>query len=306
MAGGCGPYDHRYKNGPYTHTWHRNEERLKEEGHITDLIAGDAIRWIEERGERPFLLYVPFTAVHIPIKEPQEWLDRYADIAEPDRREYAACVSHLDDAVGQVVAALDRTGKRDNTLILFFSDNGGTQARNDDPNYPDDNYTAGRAHGDNRPLRGNKGQLYEGGIRVPAWIHWKGRLEPGKFRAPLHAADWMPTLCSLAGYEASSDLNWDGRNAWPWLTGQTQPEPRAIYWAGTGFRTAAVRDGDWKLFLDRESNRTELFDLGRDPGEMNDLSADEPDQLERMRALLDRQAEKDAKERPPDLDPAGN
>ena len=293
LAGGCGPYDHRYKQGPYTETWHRNGERITEEGHITDLLADEAVRWIESRGDQPFLLYVPFTAVHIPIKEPQPWLDRYPDITEPDRRQYAACVSHLDDAVGRIVAALDRSGKRRNTLIVFFSDNGGTQARNDDPKYPPDDYPPGRAHGGNRPLRGNKTQLYEGGIRVTAFANWPGRLAPGKFTAPLHAVDWMPTLCALAGWTPDSDLKWDGRNVWPSLSGESQPEPRSLYWAGTGFRTAAVRDGDWKLILERRNDRAELFDLSRDPHEKQDLAAAEPERVRQLRTLLDEMADRD-------------
>jgi arylsulfatase A-like enzyme len=293
LAGGCGPYDHHYKKGPHSETWHRNGQLIKEEGHITDLIASEAVKWIGERGEKPFFLYVPFTAVHIPIKEPTAWLDQYPDIAESDRREYAACVSHLDDAVGKIVAALDRAGKRDNTLIVFFSDNGGTQARNDDPQYPADNYTKGRSHGSNLPLRGNKTQLYEGGIRVTAFANWRGQLKPGKFTAPLHAADWMPTLCALAGAKPKGDLKWDGRDVWPWLGGMSGAEPRALYWAGTGFRTAAVRDGDWKLFLTRQGNKAELFHLADDPFEKNDLAAKEPARVESLRALLEKMAARD-------------
>jgi len=293
LAGGCGPYNHKYKKGPYTDTWHRNGKRLEEEGHITDLLANDAVKWIENRGDKPFFLYVPFTAVHLPIREPQEWLDRYPDIAEPDRREYAACVSHMDDAIGKIVAALDRAGKRRETLVVFFSDNGGSQARNDDPQYPADNYTPGRVHGNNRPLRGNKGQLYEGGIRVTAFANWPGRLSAGKFTAPVHAVDWMPTLCALAGSEPKQDLQWDGRNLWPSLSGAERPEPRRLYWAGVRYQTAAVRDGDWKLFLNRQKDTVELFDLSRDPFEKNNLAASEPERVRRLLALLEEMAARD-------------
>jgi arylsulfatase A-like enzyme len=293
LAGGVGPYDHKYKQGPHTDTWHRNGQPLAEEGHVTDLITAEAVRWIEGRRDKPFFLYVPFTAVHIPIKEPTPWLDPYRDIAEPDRRQYAACVSHLDDAVGRIVAALDRTGKRADTLIVFFSDNGGTQARNDDPKYPPDGYTPGRAHGNNLPLRGNKSQLYEGGIRVTAFANWPGKLKPGKLTAPLHAVDWMPTLCALAGATPKDDLKWDGRNVWPWLSGAARPEPRTLYWAGTGFRTAAVRDGDWKLFLNRQNDQVELFDLSRDPFEKNNLAAQQPERVQRLRAALNQLAARD-------------
>ncbi|MFZ5833020.1 MAG: sulfatase-like hydrolase/transferase [Planctomycetota bacterium] len=286
LGGGCGPYDHRYKVGPFTETWHRNGTRITEEGHVTDLITREATRWLSARGEKPFLLYVPFTAVHIPIKEPQRWLDLYPEIAETDRKQYAACVSHLDDAVGEILAALDRSGKREQTMIVFFSDNGGTQARNDDPKYPPDDYPAGRAHGSNLPLRGNKGQLYEGGIRVPAFVNWQGQLSPGKFTAPMHAADWLPTLGALAGYQPSQSLRLDGCNLWPWISGAEKPAPRALYWAGTRFQTAAVRDGDWKLFVDREKDKVELFNLADDPHEQSNLADKETARVEQLRNLL--------------------
>ena len=292
LAGGCGPYNHKYKTGPFTDTWHRNSKRIAEEGHITDLLAADAVKWIEGRGEEPFFLYVPFTAVHIPLKEPQAWLDRYADIEDPAHRQYAASISHMDDAVAQVVAALDRTGKRKNTLSVFFSDNGGTQARNDDPKYPPDDYTPGRAHGNNLPLRGNKAQLYEGGIRVTAFANWPGKLQPGKVTAPLHAADWMPTLTALAGWKPQSDLRWDGRNVWPWLTGG-EPQPRPLYWAGTRFATAAVRSGDWKLILTRQNDQVELFNLGSDPYEKTNLASEQPQQAQQLRKLLEELAARD-------------
>jgi arylsulfatase A-like enzyme len=293
LAGGCGPYDHRYKQGPYTETWHRNEERITEEGHITDLIAREAVRWIENRGDRPFFLYVPFTAPHIPIKEPQKWLDLYPQVEDSAHRQYAACVSHLDDAIGRIVSALDIAGKRENTLIVFFSDNGGTTARNDDPQYPADDYTPGRSDGSNQPLRGAKTQFYEGGIHVPALANWPARLKPGKFSAPLHAADWMPTLCALAEAKPQAELRWDGRNIWPCLSGETAPEPRALYWAGTGFRTAAVRDGDWKLIVNRQNGKAELFQLADDPYEKHDLAPQQPERVQTLRGLMEKMAARD-------------
>jgi arylsulfatase A-like enzyme len=262
---------------------------------VTDLIAKEAVEWIAHRGDRPFFLYVALTAVHIPIKEPPGWKDRYADIREPDRREYAACVTHLDAAMGDVVAALDRAGKRDNTVIVFFSDNGGTQARNDAPAYPDDGYTPGHAHGSNLPLRGNKTELYDGGIRVPACINCPRRLSPRKFTRPVHAVDWMPTLCQLAGLEEQPDQQQDGTNIWPWLTGEESPAPRPLYWAGVNFETAAVREGDWKLIVHRDLGRAELFNLARDPSETNDMAIAQPGRVAQLQDLLNRMAAGDAR-----------
>jgi arylsulfatase A-like enzyme len=287
LAGGVGPWNHRYKLGPYTETWHRNDELTEEEGHVTDLIAREAVRWIEARGEKPFFLYVPFTAPHIPIDEPSAWVEQYPEIDDIGKRQYAAAVSHLDDSIGGIVAALERTGSRDNTLVLFFSDNGATpNVRNDDPKYPG-TYPAGRAGGGNHPLRGQKAQLYEGGIRVPALVHWPGRLKPGVLDAPVHVVDWMPTLCQLAGYRPARDLKWDGRDVWPLISGQTSPEPRTLYWAGVGFRSAALRHGDWKLVVhDGSPQKVELFDLARDPHEQNDLSMEHPDRTAELQRRL--------------------
>src|ERR1041384_531971 len=179
LAGGVGPWDHRYKEGEFSRTWHRNGKLIEEEGHVTDLLTREAVQWLESRGDRPFLLYLPYTAVHIPIREPEEIVRRVPkQITEPSRREYAADVMHLDDAVGRVLVALRRTGKAENTLVIFTSDNGGIpNARNDDPLYPADHYAPGPAGGDNRPLRGMKTTVYEGGIRVPALVHWPARLK---------------------------------------------------------------------------------------------------------------------------------
>lgn len=279
LAGGVGPWNHFYKQGPYQETWHRNGELITETGHVTDLLAAEAVRWIESRGERPFFLYVPFTAVHLPLKEPAEWLQRVPqEIAGEVPRHYAACVMHLDAAVGQIVAALERIGRRDNTLLVFTSDNGGSWAENHDPKYPEDSYPRGKLPGNNTPWRGQKGQLYEGGIHVPALVNWPARLKPGKWNAPWHIADWMPTLCALAGYSPDRDLKWDGVDASSALLDRKAPADRPVYWTAPGFRARAIRYGDWKLIVSQDGpqQRLELFDLAHDPQETRNLAAAEP------------------------------
>ncbi|MFN5074778.1 MAG: hypothetical protein ACK5MO_04220, partial [Planctomyces sp.] len=111
LAGGVGPWNHRYKEGPFSETWHRGGQLLRESGHVTDLLCREAVDWIEARAtDVPFFLYVPMTAVHLPVKEPEEWLARVpASIQGEVPRHYAACVMHLVDAVGQIVAAIERT-----------------------------------------------------------------------------------------------------------------------------------------------------------------------------------------------------
>ena len=285
LAGGVGPWNHRYKQGPFTETWHRDDVLTAETGHVTDLITQDAVKWIAGRSSQRFFLYVPFTAVHLPVKEPEEWLKRVpAAITGDVARHYAACIMHLDDAVGQLVKAVEKAGKRDSTLILFTSDNGGSQAGNNDTKYPADDYPEGKLTGNNKPLRGNKGELYEGGIRVTAFANWPGTLKPAKVTTPIHVTDWMPTLCRLAGYEPKESLNWDGRDVWPILNGE-KASPRVLYWAGVGFRSRAVREGDWKLIVPQKGE-AELFNLADDPNETTDLSSTMPDKVADLRSKL--------------------
>lgn len=301
LAGGCGPYDHRYKTGPYSRTWHRNGKLIDEEGHVTDLITREAVTWLEGRKDRkkPFFLYVPYTAVHIPIDEPKKWLDLHPDVKEASRRQHAASVSHLDDAVGQVVAAVERIGASKETLIVFFSDNGAPpNARNDDQAYPNgDRYPPGPAGGSNVPLRGQKTQLYEGGIRVPALAYWPGVLKPGRCEQVMHAVDWMPTLCGLAKVKLEKSLSWDGMDTWPAIVGERKAEARTLYWTGVQNRTAAVREGKWKLIVHRaakgEAEKRELFDLMADPYEKKDLAGEQPGEVKRLGELLGKLAARD-------------
>jgi arylsulfatase A-like enzyme len=297
LAGGVGPWDHHYKQGPYTRTWHRNEKLIEEQGHVTDLIAKEAVGWLGSRGEKPFFLYVPFTAIHLPIKEPDEYLRRVpAELTGEVPRHYAACIMHLDDAVGRIVAALEKNGQRDNTLVVFTSDNGGTSAENSDTKYPADNYPAGKLVGNNLPWRGEKGQVYDGGIHVAAIANWPGKLKPGKVTEPAHIVDWMPTICQLAGYQASGDLKWDGRSNWPLLNGEASTLPtRPLYVVAPAFRARALRVGDWKLIVqgDGAKRKVELYNLAQDPSEQNDLAGEQQPRLQELLALMGKIAERD-------------
>ena len=296
LAGGVSPWNHRYKQGPFTQTWHRNERLIEESGHVTDLIAAEAVKWIESRGTSPFFLYVPFTAVHLPIKEPDEWLRRVHDSIEGDvPRHYAACVMHLDEAVGRIVAALQKAGRRDNTLLVFTSDNGGSTVENNDLKYPDDNCPSGKLVGNNKPWRGEKGSLYEGGTRVPTIVCWPGRAKPGKVNSPVQITDWMPTLCALTGFRSDRDLNWDGINVLPLLTEHAELPTRALYAVAPGWRSRSLRLGDWKLIVHEEKNarRVELFDLAQDPAESHSQTDQQPDRVQQMLAKLEAAAARD-------------
>jgi arylsulfatase A-like enzyme len=301
LAGGVGQYNHLYKKGPYSRTWHRNDRLVDEKGHSTDLIAREAVRWIEAKRE-PFFIYVAFTAVHVPVEVPPRYMELYEGkkfyddpVKDESFKFYAAYATHMDDAIGRMVEALERTGMRENTLIVFASDNGSIPRWRPRGSYPG-TYKACPVLGSNLPLRGLKAQLYEGGIRVPTIVNWPGKLAPRKVDSPVHVVDWMPTLTRLAGYKSKEDLKWDGRNIWPLLTGQvTPPEPRTLYWRFTRGRSA-IRHGDWKLIVDQVQKSVELYNLAVDPYEKHDLAGERPEQVDRLQALLAEQRKLDKRE----------
>jgi arylsulfatase A-like enzyme len=191
LAGGVNPWNHLYKHGAYSRTWHRNDRLIDEDGHVTDLIAAEAIRFLESERDGPFFLYVPFTAVHTPFDEPQQWLDSAPHIPD-ERRQYAACTQHMDDAIGRIVGTLRQASLLEDTLIVFFSDNGGTNG-DDSSRYPDTK-PKGKLKGLNHPLRGWKTQVYEGGIRVPALVYWKDHPRIGGLRGTTTALMCMTVV----------------------------------------------------------------------------------------------------------------
>lgn len=292
LAGGVGPYLHKYKTGPFENTWHRNEKLLSEEGHVTDLIAREAVRFLEaQTAAKPFFLYVPFTAVHVPITEPQEWQDRNSHIAEAGARLHAACASHMDDAVGRVLTALDKHGFRDDTIVVFFSDNGGHDTTSNTSQAYAGDYPNVKVAGHNTPLRGYKSQLYDGGIRSATIIRWPGKIAAGlQIDQPTHAVDFFPTIATLAGYRPPQDLRWDGHDLGSLLLSpDKQPTPalanRTVYCAGVGYRSSALRQGSWKLIVDRKGTE-ELYNLATDPSESRNLASAEPEQVARLKTLM--------------------
>lgn len=285
------PYTHEYKMETKLtsrRSWHRNDQYLDEEGHATDLITNEAIRIIQEQRDNPFFLYVAYSVPHYPLSEPNEWTSMYDQYdIYPSRKWYAASVSHMDDGIGQIIDALERTGQRENTLVVFISDNGGQQSWYSKTEYR--GAYADKPHyvlGNNFPLRGWKVDLYEGGIRVPAFANWPGRINPNTVNTPLHIVDWLPTLVNLAN--KSEDLNkhkLDGKDIWPLLMDR-EPEYQAhpLYWKTSG--AYAVRDGKWKLIVNRSTNHPELYDLETDFREANDLSQEKPEIVSSMTVLL--------------------
>jgi arylsulfatase A-like enzyme len=295
LAGGATPDTHEYKKGPHQRTWHRNGTLLDEEGHITDLITKDAVKWIDERTDKPFFLYVPYTAVHVPINEPEQWLKMNEHITDPSQRLHAADVSHLDDGVGQILAALEKKDLRKNTVVLFLSDNGA----HDDVDNKQDKYPGvdTRPHftirGSNAPFRGWKGSVYEGGIRTPAIAHWPGHWEHGTQDAPVSITCWFTTLCSLGGVELPRGSAGDGAHINPMLANHAKNgplEPMPIYSASPGYRARMVRLGDWKLIVTKSAKENkdskELYNLSTDPSESHNVVAAHPEEAAMLEEML--------------------
>ncbi len=290
-------------NGEAVRQWHRNGELIDEWGHVTDLIAGEAVRFITDIRDdsKPFFLYVPFSAPHVPCQEERQWVEPYKNVFDNDSRcFYAAAMTHMDDAVGRIVRTVRDRGLAGDTLVIFFSDNGGQQggqyqdtwlvppyAYYMDYSVPDD-------LGHNEPLRGWKGQLYEGGIRVPAFVYWPGVLDAGSVDTPMSVRDLFPTLAAVTGAAVPADVVVEGADVWPAVTGSGPAPERVMYWRSTTWY--AVRMGDWKLIHQGKSpgeGRDQLFNIARDPYEERDLAATESDILSRLKAELIKQAAMD-------------
>jgi len=294
-------FDHQYGhyNGAidyFTHIrdegldWHRNDEPLREEGYSTNLLADECVRLIERRDtSRPLFLYAPFNAVHSPFQAPQSYIDMYRHIQAKNKRTYAAMVTCMDDAVGRIVSAIEKHGMKNNTLIIFCSDNGGVAGVSD-----------------NGPLRGHKALLYEGGIRVPAVAVWPGVLKAGAVvDQPLHIVDMYPTLIKLAGGSLEQPLPLDGKDAWPTIA-QGKPSPHEEILLNVTPYNGAIRCGGWKLvhngrlganYTDpKPSEETfELFNIAEDPYEKNDLSDKNPQKLNELKERLQSYASRAAK-----------
>jgi len=255
--------------------WYRNNKLVKEEGYSTILLGNEAVKLINEHDtSKPLYLYLTFNAPHTPYEAPQGYLDKYADIADPNRRAYAASITAMDIQIGRVLEALEKKGMRDNTIIFFQSDNGGTRNK----------MLAGEGDMakvvipcDNGPYREGKGSLYEGGTRVIALVNWPGHVRSGAtVDGMIHVVDMYPTIAALAGVSTTKAKPLDGLNMWPTLSkGKPSPRTEVIYNVEP-FR-AGVREGDWKLIWRTPlPSRAELYNIAEDPSEKNDLAAQTP------------------------------
>ena len=250
----------------------RHGQPVSEQAYLTDALTREAVEFIGRHRTRPFFLYLAYNAVHSPLQATDQDMRRFAHIDDIHRRIFAAMLANLDDSVGQVIGALERHGLIDNTLIVFLSDNGG----------PTRELTSSNA-----PLRGEKGQLYEGGIRVPMLWQWAGQLpEAAVYTNPVLSLDIAATAVAISGGpdddRRRADL--DGVNLLPFLNDTALGPPhKSLFWR-MGNRSA-IRVGDWKAVKQSRSAAAdwELFDLSRDVSESNNLAESLPAKLDELR-----------------------
>jgi arylsulfatase A-like enzyme len=241
----------------------RGTQEVTEREYLTDALAREAESFIARNRQRPFFLYLPWNAVHSPMQATVGSQERFAGIKDEHRRVFAGMLGSLDDGVGRVLAALRRHGLEENTLVIFLSDNGGPTAE---------------LTSSNKPLRGGKGQLFEGGIRVAFLMQWRGRWAAGRTEeTPVIATDIVPTVLRAAGVRYQG-AEFDGVD----LAGTVGE--RTLFWRYG--KNIAVRQGRWKL-VRQGGTEFALYDLDKDVAEAQDLSATEPATVERLRRVLE-------------------
>ena len=275
--------------------WFRDNEPVKEEGYTTTLLGKDAEKYIDAHDpSTPFYLYLTFNAPHTPYQAPQEYIDRFKNIEDPTRRTYAGMVSCLDDEIGRVIAALDKKGIRDNTLIIFHSDNGGTRNAMFAGVMADMSKVTLPC--DNGPYREGKGTLFEGATRVCALANWPGKIKAGStVDGLIHAVDLYPTLADLAGASTEKCKPLDGVNVWSVISeGKASPRNELVYNIEP-FR-AAIRQGDWKLIWRTLIPTTvDLYNLADDPSETKNLASEHPEKVTEIQKRLNELGKDSAK-----------
>ena len=254
----------------------RAGQPVEEKDYLTDALTREAVDFIDRHKRKPFFLYLAYNAVHSPLQGADKYMDRFAHIEDIHRRIFAAMLANLDDSVGEVLAKLRAEGLEDDTLIFFISDNGG----------PTRELTSS-----NLPLKGGKGDMWEGGIRVPFLMQWKGQLPAGMvYDKPVVSLDVFGTAAAIANAPIARNRPIDGVNLMPYLTGENKGRPHeTLFWRARA-RTA-IRVGDWKLVKNpggRADAEWQLYYLAEDLSEENNLAGKQPDKFKEMMAAWDK------------------
>ncbi|MEZ5353166.1 MAG: sulfatase-like hydrolase/transferase [Bryobacteraceae bacterium] len=248
----------------------RGTDPIVEPEYLTDALAREAVGFIDRHREHPFFLYLAFNAVHSPMQAPVPLVREFQHIQDEQRRLFAAMLSSMDSAAGRVLSTLRERNLDNDTLVFFLSDNGGPTAE---------------LTSTNEPLRGGKGQLWEGGIRVPFAVQWKGRIPGGvTYQEPVTSLDILPTGLAAAGAVGVQGL--DGVNLLPYLTGEAKGAPHeSLFWRYG--RSIALRRGNWKIVRQSQTRNEDapyrLYDLDRDVGETRDAASVNATELSRLR-----------------------
>ena len=254
----------------------RGGQPVVETEFLTDAFTREAVDFIDRHDDKPFFLYLAYNAVHSPLQGADAYMKKFAHIEDIHRRIFAAMLANMDDSVGAVMEQLRKSGLEENTLVFFLSDNGG----------PTRELTSSNA-----PLRGEKGQMYEGAIRVPFMVQWKGKLPSGSvYGNPVSSMDIFATASEVAGAKMSKQV--EGVSLLPFITGKNKSRPHeTLFWRQGG--KTALRHGDWKLVrMGRRLNfgqaQWELYDLSKDISEATNLAETNPERVTQLRAIWEK------------------
>jgi uncharacterized sulfatase len=279
----------RHPKPKTTEEWIKAVWDDEEDPKSVDWITHQSEEFMVENREHPFFLFVSHHTVHIPLSATAETVDKYRKKERPAGWDghpvYAAMVEELDRSVGRILDKLEELDLERDTVVMFYSDNGGLRR---------DYLGVGPVVSSNAPLRDEKGTLYEGGIRVPLIVRCPGRAPHGQTcTVPVSSVDLFPTFLSLAGDPTPPSQSLDGRDLVPVLRGRrTELRDRPLFWHYPVYHhstpAGAVRQGDWKLIEFFEDGHCELYNLARDPGETRDLAEDHPQKVAELRRLLTR------------------
>ena len=251
----------------------RDHKTVETDQYLTDEFSDEAVDFVKRNQDKPFFLFLSYNAPHLPLEATEEYLSRFNHIEDPKRRTYAAMVSAVDDGVGELLATLDELGIEDDTIIFFLSDNGGVSKKN---------------ASNNKPLRGQKGDIWEGGFRVPMAARWPSAFKAGiVYDLPVISLDIFATIAGLNNAPANQGRPLDGVNLVPFVNGDDTGVPHeAIYLRKYDQQRYAIRYHDYKLVIPKLNAKPQLYELSEDIGETNNIANAHPEKLEQLDEML--------------------